>query len=72
MNSSAAGQKLAPIRPKSINFADTRTATLHLRDKEKWANETACPYVEGCRAVSRRSVSMSAPSHPYPQRSSLT
>lgn len=50
MNSSAAGQKLAPIRPKSINFADTQTATLHLRDKEKWATETACPYVEGCRA----------------------
>ena len=53
MNSNAAGEKLAPSRPKSIKFADTKTATLHLREKEKWANETACPYVAGMPRGSR-------------------
>ena len=49
MNSNAAGEKLAPSRPKTIKFADTKTAALHLGEKEKWAEETACPYVQGCK-----------------------
>ena len=40
MNSAAAGEKLAPSRPKTIKFADTKTAALHLGEKEKWADET--------------------------------
>ena len=50
MNTSKAGEKRAPARPKSIRFADTATAALHQGDKDKWAGETACSYVEGCRA----------------------
>ena len=50
MNTSKAGEKRAPGRPKTICFADTATAALHLGDKDKWAGETSCPYVEGCRA----------------------
>jgi len=50
MNTTAAGEKRKAARPESIRFADTHTASLHLGEKEKWAGETACPYVEGCRA----------------------
>ena len=49
MNTSKAGEKRAPGRPKSVRFANTATAALHLGDKDKWAGETACPYVEGCK-----------------------
>lgn len=50
MNTTAAGEKRKAARPESIRFADTHTASLHLGEKDKWAGETACPYVEGCRA----------------------
>jgi hypothetical protein len=50
MNTSKAGEKRAPARPTAMRFADTATAALHVGDKDKWAGETACPYVEGCRA----------------------
>lgn len=50
MNTSKAGEKRAPARPKAIRFADTATAALHLGDKDRWAGETACPYVEECKA----------------------
>ncbi|EEH52152.1 uncharacterized protein MICPUCDRAFT_53410 [Micromonas pusilla CCMP1545] len=49
MNTSKAGERRKPARPKTIRFADTTTASLHLGDESKWAAETACEYVEGCR-----------------------
>ena len=66
MNSNAAGEKLAPSRPKTIKFADTKTAALHLGEKEKWAEETACPYVQGAKTRSRRWASRSATSRRCP------
>ena len=64
MNSNAAGEKLAPSRPKTIKFADTKAAALHLGEKEKWAEETACPYVQGAkraRGAGRRGVPAPVP-----------
>jgi len=50
MNTSKAGEKRTPSRPSAIRFADTATAAMHLGDPDKWAHETACPYVRSCAA----------------------
>jgi len=50
MNTSKAGEKRTPSRPSAIRFADTATAAMHLGDPDKWADETACPYVRSCAA----------------------
>jgi hypothetical protein len=50
INESESEEKLAPARPETIKFADTVTAGLHRGDKARWADETRCAYVEGCRA----------------------
>ncbi len=49
INAASGGEKLAPHRPTTIKFADTKTAALHLGEQDKWGSVTACPYVVGCK-----------------------
>ena len=72
MNSSAAGEKLAPSRPKSINPRTPRPPRCTFVTRRSGPTRPPAPTSRDAARVSRRSVSMSAPSHPYPQRSSLT